>query len=418
VQRRTFLTSGLCGSALVSLAPSVPAFLATAARAALPKQDGRILVVLELNGGNDGINTVVPFGDEAYARHRPTLHIPADQVLKIADGLALNPAMRGMARLWEDGALAIVQGVGYPNPNRSHFESMSIWHTGNPGPAPRASIGWIGRGLDGGRPPADGRASAMYIGNGSVPVAIRGRRSVASSLDTIESFRLMNAAAVRPTPQTPGGGDDLAEFVRRSTLEAYTTADRLAALAPDGGKDPSYPESALASRLRVIARLIRGGLRTRVYYTSQPGYDTHVCQLVTHNALLGELSEALLAFKRDLASAGLADRVLVMTFSEFGRRVAENGGRGTDHGTAGPVFLCGPSVRPGLVGATPSLLDLDDGDLKWSIDFRRVYAILLDQWLGIPSSEVLGGVFGPLPLLHGGEEPIEVLKVGFRGPPD
>ncbi len=399
MHRRHFLNSGLYGAALVSLAPSVPDFLASAARGADLDRDGRILVVLELAGGNDGLNTVVPFRDDAYARVRPTLRLSGAQVVKLTDSLGLNPAMRGMGRLWEDGALAIVQGVGYPNPNRSHFESMAIWHTASPESATRGTLGWIGRGLDGGRVPADGGARALSVGDGPLPVALRGRRSVAASLDAIEAFRLMNEAAVRPESTTPGAGD-LATFARRSTLDAYATADRLAALAPDVGKNPSYPETRLAARLRVIARLIRGGLGTRVYYTSQPGYDTHNYQLGPHNNLLGDLSAALTAFQKDLASAGVADRVLLMTFSEFGRRVAENGGLGTDHGTAGPVFLCGPHVRAGLIGTSPSLVDLDQGDLKWSIDFRRIYASLLEDWLGLPSRDTLGGAFERLPLVR------------------
>jgi uncharacterized protein (DUF1501 family) len=399
VHRRHFLTSGLNGAALVSLAPSVPAFLASAARGAEPDRNGRILVVLELAGGNDGLNTVVPFRDDGYARVRPTLRLPGDQVVRLTDSLGLNPAMRGMGRLWEDGLLAIVQGVGYPNPNRSHFESLAIWHTASPESAARGSLGWIGRGLDGGRVPVDGGASALSVGDGPLPVALRGRRSVASSLDAIEAFRLTNEAAVRPQSTIPGAGD-LAAFVQRSTLDAYATADRLAALAPDRAKNPSYPDTRLAARLRVIARLIRGGLGTRVYYTSQSGYDTHNYQLGPHNNLLGDLSLALLAFQKDLASAGLADRVLLMTFSEFGRRVAENGGRGTDHGTAGPVFLCGPRVRPGLIGTSPSLVDLDDADLKWSIDFRRIYVSLLEDWLGLPSRDAVGGAFERLPVVQ------------------
>jgi uncharacterized protein (DUF1501 family) len=399
MHRRQFLASGIRSSALVSLAPCVPAFLASAARGADPDRDGRILVVLELAGGNDGLNTVVPFGDDAYARVRPTLRLSGDQVIKLSDGLGLNAAMRGMARMWADGTLAVVQGVGYPNPNRSHFESLAIWQTASPGAGDRGSLGWIGRGLDGGRVPPDGAASALAVGDSPLPVALRGRRSVASSLDAIEVFRVKNEAAVRPQLAMTGAGD-LAAFVRRSTLDAYTTADRLAALSPDGGKDPTYPDTRLAARLRVIARLIRGGMGTRVYYTSQSGYDTHAYQFGQHNNLLGVLSAALLAFQHDLDSAGLADRVLLMTFSEFGRRVAENGGRGTDHGTAGPVFLCGPRVRPGLVGSSPSLGDLDNGDLKWSIDFRRIYASLLENWLGLPSRDALGGAFEPLPLVR------------------
>jgi uncharacterized protein (DUF1501 family) len=195
--------------------------------------------------------------------------------------------------------------------------------------------------------------------------------------------------------------DDLAAFVRRSTLDAYATSERMKEVLRADDKGASYPATALAGRLRIIARLIKAGGGTRVYYTTQGGYDTHYVQLQLHTTLLSEFAGALKAFLDDLAAAKLAERVLVLCFSEFGRRVAENGSQGTDHGTAGPVFLAGPGVRAGLVGDAPKLLDLQDDDLKMGVDFRRVYASVLDDWLGLPSKPALGADFAKLTLFRG-----------------
>jgi uncharacterized protein (DUF1501 family) len=199
----------------------------------------------------------------------------------------------------------------------------------------------------------------------------------------------------------PEGGTDLAAFVRRSTLDAYATSERMAEVLRVKDTGASYPATGLAERLRVIARLIKGGVGTRVFYTAQGGYDTHYVQLPIHFDLLAEFSGALRAFLDDLAGARLAERVAVLCFGEFGRRVRENGSQGTDHGTAGPVFLAGPGVRAGLLGAAPMLLDLQDGDLKMTVDFRRLYAGVLRDWLGLPSRPALGGEFEPLPLFRG-----------------
>jgi uncharacterized protein (DUF1501 family) len=407
--RREFLRTGLQTSTLVALAPTIPGFLAQTARAMEPMRDGRILVVVQLNGGNDGINTVVPFADEGYAKGRKVLRLPADRLHKITREIGLHPAMGDAAKLLEDGRLAIVQEVGYPNPNRSHFKSMAIWHTANVN-LPRedvldvqtnASLGWIGRALDEGGKPADGSPAAQFVGSGSMPLALRSKRSVASAIKRPEDAVLTlkggaNSAAM--TQSTPG--EDLAAFVRRSTLDAYGTSERMAEVLRAEDKGASYPATELAGRLRVLARLIKGGGGTRVFYTSQDYFDTHYEQLQTHSNLLGELSGGLKAFLDDLAVAKLAERVMVLCFSEFGRRVRENGSQGTDHGTAGPVFLAGSGVKAGLVGETPKLLDLQDGDLKMSVDFRRVYAGVLEDWLGLPSKPSLGGDFGKLPLFR------------------
>jgi uncharacterized protein (DUF1501 family) len=395
--RRSFLK----GTPLIALAPAVPEFLVRTARAATPQADARILVVIQLDGGNDGINTVVPFADEEYAKHRKTLQINKGQLVKVNDKVGLHPALTDLGKLLEAGRFAIVQGVGYPNPNRSHFESMAIWHTARPDAENRPDVGWLGLGLDDAPKPQGGAPASVYVGPGTLPAALRGRKCVASGLTRPEDFLL--APEADPRPAVPAAnGDDLAAFVRRTSADAFSAADRMAEIAR--GKDDSarYPASELAQHLRLAARMIRAGVGTRVYYARQAGYDTHAGQFGTHFRLLNELSGALKAFIDDLAAAKLGERVAVLAFSEFGRTVKENGSAGTDHGTAGPVLLAGERVRAGLVGETPSLTELDPkhGDLKVGIDFRRVYATVLEGWLGVAAKAALDGTFEPLPLFR------------------
>ncbi len=407
--RRDFLRAGLQTSTLIALGPTVPCFLAQTARAAKPARDGRVLVVVQMDGGNDGINTVVPFADEGYAKYRKVLRLPTDRVLRINKEVGLHPAMGDAAKLLESGRLAIVQGVGYPNPSRSHFKSMAIWHSANVkipkedvvDAESKAVYGWIGQALDGGPRPADGSPGATFIGTSAPPDALRSRRSVATAMTRPEDAFLALKGA-KPSVHGPAEGSDLAAFVRRNTLDAYATSERMAEVMRAKDTGANYPATGLAARLRVIARLIKGGVGTRVFYTSQPqnSYDTHYVQLPFHEDLLRELSGAVKAFLDDLAAAKLAERVAVLCFSEFGRRVQENGSQGTDHGTAGPVFVAGPLVKAGLVGETPKLLDLQDGDLKMGIDFRRVYAAVLANWLELPSKTALAGKFERLPLFR------------------
>ncbi len=402
ISRRDFLKS----STLLALAPTIPGFLAQTARAAKAERDGRVLVVIQLDGGNDGINTVVPFADEGYAKHRKVLRLPKDRLVKINDQVGLHPSLADAGKLLEAGQLAIVQGVSYPNPNRSHFRSMAIWHSARLDPEEHGGLGWLGRALDE-DPKAGGAAGSLLIGSGPPPVAIRGRRSVASALEKLEDFALSSGADPRQAilrSQTEFGNegrvDELTAFVQRSMLDAYATADRLAEVAAAKDSSVRYPGNNLGSRLQLIARLLKAGFGTRIYYTLQPGYDTHSAQIQTHGQLLFELAGALKAFLDDLAASKLADRVAVLMFSEFGRTVSENGSAGTDHGTAGPVFLAGPGVKAGLVGTMPSLLDLDPkhGDLRIGIDFRQVYAAVLEGWLNLPSQLALGGTFQKPPL--------------------
>jgi hypothetical protein len=258
------------------------------------------------------------------------------------------------------------------------------------------------RALDGGPRPADASPDAVLVGLDGLPRALRGRRSVSAALAHLDDLVLSGSADPRRALPETRVGSDLKVLVCRSLLDAYTTADRLrdAARVEDNGA--VYPGTGLAGRLRLVAWLLKAGFGTRVFYTIQGGYDTHYAQLPAHEQLLAELGGAVRAFLDDLAAAKLADRVAVLAFSEFGRTVQENGSAGTDHGTAGPVFLAGPRVRAGLVGKTPRLTDLDPrhGDPKVGIDFREVYATVLEYWLGVQAAAALGGRFESLPLFR------------------
>jgi uncharacterized protein (DUF1501 family) len=393
--RRTLLKR----SSLLALAPTVPGFLARLARAVETRHDDRVLVVVQLDGGNDGINTVVPYRDEGYAKHREGLRLPDERLCKLDDDVALHPSMQSMADLFQKQRLAIVQGVGYPNPNRSHDVSMAIWHTARFEREEHKGSGWLGRALDQ-LPQQPGAPGAMLVGEGAMPGAVAARRSLAGNISRLDELVVRNASALAASAGDVSE-DDLEAFVRRTTLDSYATADAVLAAAARERSKATYPANQLAQQLALVARLIEADLPTRVYYVVQPGYDTHAAQRDTHARLLGDLNGALAAFVNDLTEAKLAERVLVMTFSEFGRRVEENASAGTDHGTAGPMFLAGGGVRGGMFGDRPRLLDLDAGDLKMSVDFRRVYAAVLRDWLNIGPESVLAGDFAPLDVLTG-----------------
>jgi uncharacterized protein (DUF1501 family) len=413
--RREFIRLGLGSSALLSCGTSVPGFLANSARALAAGQPEssreRVLVALELTGGNDGLNTVVPYHDDNYRKYRPKIHVPANSVHKIDDRMGLHPLLGGLAKLHEKSQLAIVQSVGYPNPSRSHFRSTAIWQTARLNPE-SATQGWLNRCLEQRVPAATIDAPALHISDLELPQALAGRELHVPSLTSLEQVRrrlgladgldaqqqrtaldkISSLAHVQP--------DSHLQFIQRSALMTYATSARLEEVLRAGpGSARSYPEFGLAKRLNLIAQLIKAGLTTSIYYTQLGGFDTHLNQVGSHPALLQELGGSLRAFFDDLNAVGEAKRVLVLVYSEFGRRLAENASGGTDHGTAAPVFLLGPAVRPGLHGPHPNLEDLEDGDPKYAIDFRWIYATVLDGWLGCPSENALGARFQHLPVL-------------------
>jgi uncharacterized protein (DUF1501 family) len=398
--RRQFLETSLRSGTVVSLASSTPCFLTQSLHAAEENRDGNILVVIELSGGNDGLNTVVPFTDENYEKYRPTLRVPKSQVLKLNDETGLHPAMDGAAKLFEEGRLAIVQGVGYPNPNRSHFESSAIWQSAQLDPKAHGGYGWLGRALDQRTDRVQTFADSISLGDFDPPLTLRGHHSTTSAIRTIQELHLESSVISEETATGEEPADDLLQFVRRRTVEARATAERLAKLANDKQTSVRYPGSALARRLKSIGRLIRADLEPRVYYTQHAGYDTHFAQYNDHYRLLAQFSEALKAFLDDLAEAKLADRVLVLVFSEFGRRVEENDSQGTDHGTAAPMFLAGSAVHAGLHGQAPSLAKLVDGDLEMTTDFRSVYATVLSRWLALDPQVCLHGDFKTMDLIR------------------
>jgi uncharacterized protein (DUF1501 family) len=420
--RREMLRLGLGSSALLACGSTVPTFLARSAAVladdtpagAKAKERGHILVVVQLDGGNDGLSTVIPYRDDEYRRRRPRLQVSAKEVLRIDDHVGLHPALDGFAKLLEQHRLAIVQSVGYPNPNRSHFESMAIWQTARLDPdAGATEAGWLARAIDR-RPRPEGDAPGIHI-HDVFPLsrALSGGRHIIPSLARLEQFRrrLGVPGGTDPTAQAKaldtlsrqnrGEPGSLLQFVERCSSTTYASSARLERLGQD---NPSaalgYPSFyGLAQRLGLIAQLIKAGLTTSIYYTHLGGFDTHSGQLVSHPQLLRERGASLKAFLDDLERAAESDRVVVLVFSEFGRRLGENGSGGTDHGTAAPVFLLGRPVQAGLHGPYPDLIHLEDEDPRHAIDFRRIYAALLEHWLGISQRDVLGTAFEPMPLL-------------------
>jgi uncharacterized protein (DUF1501 family) len=397
--RRDFLKV----SSLVGLGATVPTFLARTALAApdaaKPGAKDTILVVVQLTGGNDGLNTVIPYKDDLYVSYRPTIKVPADRVKKVNDSIGLHPSLDGLAALLEDKALSVVQAVGYPNPSQSHFRSMDIWHAAST--AETLTEGWVGRALK------SMNAPAFHVAgnNEAAPLALSGSPARVPSITSIEDFQLKLAdkagKAVIEGAAKAGGKPGLLDFVQKTALNTYASSQRLQEVGKNYEPKVPYPATGLANRLKLCAQLIDAGMGARVFYVSIDGFDTHANQggpQGAHANLLAEVSGAITAFYKDLAARGHKDRLLVMTFSEFGRRAKENGSRGTDHGSGAPMFLVGGKVKPGPVGAHPSLKDLEMGNLKFGTDFRQVYAAILDQWLGVPSKDVIGGSFKPVEL--------------------
>lgn len=433
--RREFLRTSVMGGALTW---TLPSFLGATMDALAAGEDGAltqrpsgrdapILVVVQLAGGNDGLNTLVPFANDHYHRARPTLRLDPKTVLRLNDEFALHPSLDGLKALYDQGHLAILHGVGYPNPNRSHFRSMEIWHTA--ADAERMETqGWLGRYFDNQCKGCDSTA-AVCIGNES-PQALQGDRpygvvfenpqqyrlapSVTGGSDTAESdlFRRLNNLDQSETDLNVGGsigalggqrrraGESAPlDFLARVALDAEVSSQRIRSLSAGPARE-GYPATRLGRELELVAKLIAGGLATRVFYVSHGGFDTHTNQPGTHDRLLKEYGDALRAFCEDLKRQGNLSRVAVLSFSEFGRRVEENASRGTDHGAAAPVFIAGGGFKGGLQGRPPSLdpKHLDQGDLQHTTDFRSVYATLLERHLRTPSAPILRRSF---PILTG-----------------
>ncbi len=398
-RRREFLKASAAGAAVLTFGGTAPHPLLAAAR---QNRLDRILVVIELQGGNDGLNTVVPFSEDLYRKLRPRLAIPKASVLNIADGLGLHSSLRGFADLLEANQLAIVQGVGYDGPNRSHFESMDIWHTCQRKEETRVD-GWLGRFLESKSNAAGTDPSALHLGGDKQPFALMSRTVRTPSIRSLEQFRLQGSedmefrkAVQELSAVRREAGNDLLDFVQSSTSSAIAASERLSSTQDAAQSSVVWPQSGLSSQLQTVARLIRTGLQTSVYYVTLNGFDTHSQQPDLHSVLLKQLGDSVKALLAEVKEMGQSDRVAVMCFSEFGRRVQENASDGTDHGTAGPMFVAGAGVRPGLTGSHPKLTDLTDGDLRHHTDFRQVYAAVMEKWFGASSEAILKKAYTPV----------------------
>ena len=363
----------------------------------------KILIVVQMAGGNDGLNTVVPYTDPMYLKMRPTLAVPQSKVLTLDNRLGLHPNLAPLKKLWDSGHLAIVEGVGYPNQSLSHFQAMDIWQTldltGN------GSEGWLGKLVSGLVDQQGHPFKSLDIG---VQTA-QALQSISTQVPTVASVK---SYAVAPDPADRDGGNARLQALLKlynsypQTAPYAALLDATALNAQDGSRQlrqadttyhpaVTYPTGPFAGGLKILAEAIVQGLGVRVGYVTLGGFDTHANEQPTHDALMTTLANGVSAFYNDLAAHGKADNVVVMTWSEFGRRVEENGSAGTDHGTAAPMFVLGNPISKGIYGEPPSLTNLDqNGNLKYTLDFRSVYATVLDRWMGASSKDVLGADYG------------------------
>lgn len=396
ITRRNFLTY----TSLASCSMLMPGFLHGFGRTP-PSQNGKKLVIIQLSGGNDGLNTFVPFRHDPYYQQRPRLALSAREVLPVSDELGFHPAFGDMADLFERGEFCLLNQVGYPNPDRSHFRAMDIWHSASPSDE-YWQHGWLGRYLD---HHCQGKAPHQVVEvDDLLSLAVKGEQ--AKGLAVTDVRRLHQATRDRhlqalqehapPHHQAPG---QLA-YLYKTLAETSQSVEYLYEHTKTYASRVSYPRQRFAQQLQRVAALICSGLETQVYYLSLSGFDTHVRQQVQQARLLQQYSQGMAAFVEDLRQHHRLSETLIMTFSEFGRRVGQNASDGTDHGKANNLWLIGGQLKQaGMYNPLPDLRELDEGDLPWRIDFRQVYASLLHDWLGADDQQILRGRFHRLPIL-------------------
>jgi uncharacterized protein (DUF1501 family) len=406
MRRKSFVTSALSvaflggsgGTALAQIATAAPA-LPAFGRSVDPDN---VLVVVQLGGGNDGLNTIVPWSDDAYHRVRPAIHVVENQVLKLDGRIGFNPALKGLDELYKQGRVALVQGVGYPNPNRSHFEATQIWETASPDRPQQ--YGWLGRYLDkrfSSAAPASA-FEAVALGD-TLPAALVASHVEVPAIGALNAFAY-NTGRDLASKQSAGvlydgakaGQSPYLAMIAQTARDAYHGGDVLRGQTAAFANKATYAPNGFAQQLALAAKLIGSTAGSKLVFVSIGSFDTHAGQRAQQDRLLGYLGDGLLSFYTDLAAHGLDRKVLTMTFSEFGRRVSQNASNGTDHGTAMPLFVIGGGTKGGIYGEHPSLTDLDHGDLKFATDFRAVYATVLEKWLGRNPADVLTGTYPTL----------------------
>src|SRR6186713_3288453 len=395
IKRREFLQVG----SLATASLMVPKFLkAFEARNMVPAGN-KVLVILQLSGGNDGLNTVIPYRNDIYYKSRPKLGIEKSKILSLTDEAGLHPALTGFKELYDDGSLGILNSVGYPNPDRSHFRSMDIWHTGSESKE-YWTTGWLGRYLDAQCKGCDKPTYALELDD-TLSLAMKGEEAKAIAMkDPKRLFGTANQRFFKDVMQQHKDerGEQPVDYLYKTLSETVSSADYIFEKSKLHPSKADYPKTDLGQNLKTIASLIFSDINTKVYYVSHGSFDTHINQQMQQQRLFTEMSDSVKSFTKDLKDNERFNDVLLMTFSEFGRRVSQNASGGTDHGTANNMFLISGGLKEkGVLNAMPNLSDLQDGDLKHTVDFKQVYATILNKWLGADDKKILGTAY---PLLN------------------
>ncbi|HMV09182.1 MAG TPA: DUF1501 domain-containing protein [Cyclobacteriaceae bacterium] len=390
--RREFLKKSALATAGTML---LPGFLKSLeANPLLIPEGQKILVVIQLSGGNDGLNTIVPYNNDLYYKLRPQLALSKGSVLRASDELGFHPALAKLNELYDKGYLTVINNVGYPNPDRSHFRSMDIWHTASDSDE-YLNTGWIGRYLDSSCKNCNIAHQAVEIDD-MLSLALKGENIKGIAVKNPRKlYQVLHNNYFQKISKNPTDATEPSlNYLYKTLAEATSSADYIYDKSTVYKSDATYPDYAFAGQLKTVAELINSGLSTKVYYVSLSGFDTHVRQQPEHDRLLKIYAESVSAFVNDLEKNNRFQDVLVMTFSEFGRRVSQNASGGTDHGTANNLFVIGKNLKQkGFISGTPDLSRLDQGDLIHEVDFRSVYATVLNKWLDTNSSSVLSGQF-------------------------
>ena len=369
----------------------------------------RALLVIQLSGGNDGLNTVIPYNNDLYYDQRPSVHIEQDQVLRLDDELGLSPAMGPMKQLWDQGKVAVIKGIGYPNPNRSHFRSMDVWHTAETEKV--GTEGWLGRAIRDLDPKADNVLTGVNFGRG-LPRALACKDVPVASVANVETYGLLpdiqdeqaKALALKAFAMMYGGTDGkdaVAQFLSQTGLNALKGADILRTAPAKYSSTIEYAATPIAESLKSIAQVVCADLGTKIYYAQHGSFDTHAAELDSHAKLWTDVSEAIGDFTDDLREHDREDDVVILVFSEFGRRIMDNGS-GTDHGSGSTAFVIGGPVQGGMYGEYPSLKPADqlEGDLRFTTDFRSAYSTILEQWFGLDAVPIVNGTFEQLDFIR------------------
>ncbi|MEP7373296.1 MAG: DUF1501 domain-containing protein [Chitinophagaceae bacterium] len=388
IKRKEFLQIGSLATASLML----PKFLKAMEGKAMVPAGNKVVVVLQLSGGNDGLNTVIPFRNELYYKARPGIGIDKGKALSLTDEVGLHPALNGFKELYNDGSLGIINSVGYPNPDRSHFRSMDIWQTASPA-TEYWNSGWLGRYLDAQCSGCDKPTQAIEIddvlslsmkGNNMNGIAVKDPRRLYGTANE-KFFRDVLKSRSMET------GEQSVDYLYKTMAQTLSSADYIFKQSRLHPSSTEYPNTGLGKSLKTIASLIFSEINTKVYYVSLGSFDTHINQGAQQQRLFTEMNEAVKVFVKDLKSNDRFDDVLLFTFSEFGRRVSQNASGGTDHGTANNMFLVSGGLKEkGVINAMPDLSDLQEGDLKYKVDFKNVYATILNKWLNADATKILG----------------------------